>query len=114
MLSCNNNDAIPEKITKAMRAVCEYRKSERKDGAELLGIHLEGPFISVKHVGAQPLEYVAKPDAKVLEGYNKESGNSIKIVSMAPEVEGADEMIRYMAKNGIVASIGHYGCGYSD
>ncbi|MBQ9129595.1 MAG: amidohydrolase family protein, partial [Clostridia bacterium] len=79
----------PENISKAMVAVKDYMAGEHKEGAEVIGIHLEGPFISVKHIGAQPLEYVAAPSVEVFKKYNELSGNAIRIVSMAPEVEGA-------------------------
>ncbi len=97
-----------ENITKAMQAVKEYREGEH-DGARVVGIHLEGPFIAAAYKGAQPLEYVAAPDVETFKAYNAASGNAIKIVTLAPEVEGADELIKYLAENGIVASIGHTG-----
>ncbi len=103
-----------QNILKAMNAVNEYIKADKPEGAKVLGIHLEGPFISVKHIGAQPLEYVAKPDIEVFDKYNSASGNNIKIVSLAPEVEGADELIAHLNKNGIVASAGHTDAGYND
>ncbi|MBE7081179.1 MAG: N-acetylglucosamine-6-phosphate deacetylase [Clostridiales bacterium] len=103
-----------QNILKAMNAVNEYIKADKPEGAKVLGIHLEGPFISVKHIGAQPLEYVAKPDKEVFDKYNSASGNNIKIVSLAPEVEGADELIAHLNKKGIVASAGHTDAGYSD
>ena len=104
----------PENIKKAMRAVKDYKEENRADGAAVLGIHLEGPFISVKHVGAQPIEYVQAPSVKTFKEYNKESGNSIKLVTLAPEVEGADELVSYLKENGIVASIGHTDATYAD
>ena len=104
----------PENIKKAMRAVKEYRELSPETGAAVLGIHLEGPFISVKHVGAQPIQYVAKPDPAVFDEYNKESGNAIKIVSLAPEVEGADMLIRHLKEKGVIASAGHTDAGYDD
>lgn len=103
-----------ENILNAMKAVNDYIKADKPEGAKVLGIHLEGPFISVKHIGAQPLEYVAKPDKEVFDKYNSASGNNIKIVSLAPEVEGADELIAHLNKNGIVASAGHTDAGYND
>ena len=103
-----------QNILNAMKAVNDYIKADKEDGARVLGIHLEGPFISVKHIGAQPLEYVAKPDKEVFDKYNSASGNNIKIVSLAPEVEGADELIAHLNKNGIVASAGHTDAGYND
>ena len=97
-----------ENITKAMEAVKEYGSAQR-DGARVVGIHLEGPFIAAAYKGAQPLEYVAKPDVEVFKAYNEASGNAIKIVTLAPEVEGSDELIAYLTENNIVASIGHTG-----
>ena len=104
----------PENISKAMNAVKEYISADVKEGAKVLGIHLEGPFISVKHIGAQPLEYVAAPSIEVFDDYNEKSGNAIKIVSLAPEVEGADELIKHMTAKGVVASSGHTDAGYKD
>ena len=103
-----------QNILKAMKAVDEYIKADKPEGAKVLGIHLEGPFISVKHIGAQPLEYVAKPEIQVFDKYNSASGNNIKIVSLAPEVEGADELIAHLNKKGVVASAGHTDAGYND
>lgn len=104
----------PENIKNALNAVKEYKAKNYKEGAELLGVHLEGPFISPKHIGAQPLEYVVKPSVEVFKEYEECSGNSIKIVSLAPEMEGADELITYLSKKGIVASIAHTGATYND
>ncbi|MBQ4052820.1 MAG: N-acetylglucosamine-6-phosphate deacetylase, partial [Clostridia bacterium] len=103
-----------ENITKAMQAVKAYREADSAEGARVVGIHLEGPFIAAAHKGAQPLEYVASSDVAVFNEYNEASGNAIKIVSLAPEVEGAEEFIRYLSANGIVASIGHSGAKYAD
>ncbi|MBQ8427219.1 MAG: N-acetylglucosamine-6-phosphate deacetylase [Clostridia bacterium] len=104
----------PENILNAMTAVKEYINSNRNDGAQLLGVHLEGPFISEKHVGAQPLKYVAEPSIEVFEEYNKASGNNIKIVSLAPEEKNALELIRHLADNGVIASAGHTDAGYEN
>ncbi len=104
----------PQNILRAMNAVKEYKASNVKEGAEILGIHLEGPFISTKHVGAQPIEYVAKPTIETFEEYMTASGDAIKIVSLAPEVEGAGELIKHMTSRGVVASAGHTDAGYKD
>lgn len=104
----------PENITKALTAVNDYINLNKESGAEILGAHLEGPFISPKHVGAQPPQYVVAPSVEVFEKYVKASGNHIKIVSFAPEVDGAKELAGYCKKNGIVASIGHTSAKYSE
>ena len=102
-----------ENIMKAMQAVKEYREGEH-DGARVVGIHLEGPFIAPAFKGAQPLDYVAQPSVEVFKAYNEASGNAIKIVTLAPEVEGAAELIAYLTANGIVSSIGHTGAKCAD
>lgn len=104
----------PENISKALVAVKEIMEKGEYDGAEVLGVHLEGPFISPKHIGAQPLEYVAKPSVEIFDEYDRLSGGNIKIVSLAPEQEGGIELIEHLSKLGKVASIGHTGSTYQD
>lgn len=104
----------PENINKALSAVKDYMTSNPEGGAKVLGVHLEGPFIAAAHKGAQPLEYVAVPNAEVFDGYNAKSGNAIRIVTLAPEEEGASELIAHLTKKGIVSSIGHTGAKYND
>ncbi len=103
-----------DNIKTALTAVKEFINSNEKDGAEVLGVHLEGPFISVKHIGAQPLEHVQEPLATTFKEYDEASGSNIKLVTLAPEVEGCLELIKYLNKNGIVASVGHSDAGYND
>ncbi len=104
----------PENITKALTAVKEYMELAPAAGARVLGVHLEGPFIAAAHKGAQPLEYVAAPVNDVFDGYNAASGNAIRIVTLAPEVDGAKDFIRHLTSKGVVSSIGHTGAKYTD
>ena len=104
----------PENITKALSAVNEYRKLNSKNGARVVGVHLEGPFIAAAHKGAQPLEYVKVPDIQAFDEYNQASGGAIKIVTLAPEVDGAEALVRHLSKKGVVASIGHTGAKCAD
>ncbi len=104
----------PENINKALSAVKEYMELSPEGGARVLGVHLEGPFIAAAHKGAQPLEYVAAPVADVFDGYYETSGKAIRIVSLAPEVDGAKDFIRHLTNLGVVTSIGHTGAKYED
>ena len=104
----------PENIKKALSAVKSVMDKGEYKGAEVLGVHLEGPFISPKHVGAQPLEYVAKPSIEIFDEYDAVSGGNIKIVTLAPEQEGGMELVSHLAKLGRVASIGHTASKYAD
>ncbi len=81
-------------------------KEESKvwDGAEILGVNLEGPFISPNKKGAQAAEYIKAPDAKFLI----DNSDIIRLATIAPEMEGACATIKEIAENSdIVMSIGH-------
>ena len=104
----------PENIKKALSAVKTYREGNPEDGAEIFGVHLEGPFIAEKFKGAQPLEYVAAPSVEVFREYQAASGNCIKTVTLAPEKDGAEELIKELVATGVNASIGHTSAKFSD
>jgi N-acetylglucosamine-6-phosphate deacetylase len=75
--------------------------------AEILGIHLEGPFVNAKKAGAQPIQHIIDPDLELFKKWQSLSNGTIKLVTLAPEQPGGLEMIRYLKENGIIASIGH-------
>ena len=102
-----------ENISCALSTVGAYIKAPAT-GARLLGAHLEGPFIAAKHKGAQPLEYVAKPSVEVFDGYQRAAEGHIKIVTLAPEEEGADALVAHLKAQDVIASIGHSGAAYRD
>ena len=78
--------------------------------AELLGVHLEGPFINAEKAGAQPVEFVQKPCVTTFERWQKLSRGRIRVVTLAPELDGADALIAYLVEHGVRASIGHSAC----
>lgn len=86
-------------------------KYNNKTGAILCGIHMEGPFISTEKKGAQNESYIAKPDIELLRRLNEASGNLIKIVSLAPEIQGSMDFISEL-KNEVVISIAHTSADY--
>ena len=104
----------PENIENALKAVKEYIALNSDEGSQILGVHLEGPFISKDFAGAQPYEYIATPNVEVFKRYQDASGDNIRLVSLAPEEEGSSELIKYLKENNIVASIGHSNSKYSD
>jgi N-acetylglucosamine-6-phosphate deacetylase len=75
--------------------------------AEILGIHLEGPFISKARRGVHPPDAIARPSVEILEKFRAASDGLIRIITVAPEIPGALDLIRYAVSNGIVAAIGH-------
>ncbi|SFQ73149.1 N-acetylglucosamine-6-phosphate deacetylase [Psychrobacillus psychrotolerans] len=77
------------------------------DEAEVLGIHVEGPYISTKWAGAQPIEHITEPSIEQFLKWQQLSGNRIKQVTVAPEVVGGFEFVQTMSEEGIISSIGH-------
>ena len=103
-----------ENISHALSSIKNHIKSKHKDCAKLLGVHLEGPFISSKFVGAQAPDYLRSPDIELFDKLNKISGNKIKIVSLAPENDGGLEFIRKLRERKVICSVGHSNAGYTD
>lgn len=97
----------PERIKAALKNACEYIEKDKKEGARVLGVHLEGPYICDKFKGAQPGEYIAKPESKSFDDYYETSGGNIKLVTMAPENDEGYKFIEYLCSKGITISAGH-------
>lgn len=104
-----------EKIEYALQNAAHYIQGEQPYGhAELLGVHLEGPFISEKRSGAQPIASIMKPNLNMFQRWQELALGSIKLVTIAPELEGSLEIIRYLSKHGVIASIGHSDATYEE
>ena len=84
---------------------------ESKEGAILTGINMEGPYVSVKKKGAQNPAFIRKPDIGMYRRMQKESGNLIKLVAIAPEEEGAMEFISEL-KDEVILSLAHTTADY--
>lgn len=104
-----------KQIEMALDNVGIYMDRMQEPGkAEILGIHLEGPFVNGKRAGAQPLEYIVDPNLEVFKKWQTLSKNRIKLVTMAPEQPGGLEMVHYLKENGVIASIGHSDATYEE
>jgi N-acetylglucosamine-6-phosphate deacetylase len=95
-----------ENIDNALININEYIKTQPEEGALVLGIHLEGPFISKKHKGAQPESSIVPCDVGMFKHYQEKSGNNIKQVTLAYE-ENGKPLVQYLVSQKIIASIGH-------
>ena len=98
---------LPTTMTMGYDALERVTKAKTDfPGAEILGFHFEGPYISEKHKGAQNPAYIKKPSAKEFSRFK-----NVKMVTVAPESEGSAEFIRAVTPECIV-SIGHTDCTY--
>ena len=94
------------RIIKALNCMRDYMKEGIIEGAQVLGAHLEGPFISAKHKGAQPLEYILPCSVETFKEFQDASGDNIREVTFAYEENGS-ELCKYFKKNNICGSLGH-------
>ena len=76
-------------------------------GARMLGLHLEGPFINPEKRGAHTAKYIRRPSTLIFDQLLACSGHQIKLITVAPEVEGSPELIRFARAKGVVVSLGH-------
>ncbi|WP_164668071.1 N-acetylglucosamine-6-phosphate deacetylase [Virgibacillus doumboii] len=100
----------PENIENALTNVADYES--RQGQAEVLGVHLEGPFIEESKKGAQPLEYITKPDIEKFQKWQDFSGGKIKTITLAPEHDVDGSFINYLYASGVNVSAGHTGTGF--
>jgi N-acetylglucosamine-6-phosphate deacetylase len=102
-----------EDIKNALQAVQESI-NRGTEGANVLGVHLEGPFINKEMIGAQNPNFLQALSVKNFEEIAADYINIVKEVTLAPEMEGAEELIKYLAARGIVVSIGHTKANYDE
>ncbi len=101
-----------ETIERALRN-CAAPTSRELEGAELLGVHLEGPFLNEARAGAQNKSDLRAPDERLLRRFLDASGGAIRLVTLAPELAGGMEMTEMLAHSGVTVSIGHSDASYA-
>ena len=102
-----------EVLTNAVANVAKVVE-EGYEGAEILGIHFEGPYLNLKNKGAQPPQFIVTPSVEQFKEYQKAANGLIKIVTMATEMDPDFALTRYCAQNGVNVSIGHSGATFKD
>lgn len=100
-----------EVLTNAVSNVAKVVE-EGYEGAEILGIHFEGPYLNKAHKGAQPEEYCVKPDVEQFKRYQKAAHGLIKYITMAVENDEDFTLTKYCSQNNVVVSIGHSNATY--
>lgn len=94
-------------IEKSIENLTKYIKEKNEKGAKLLGIHVEGPFLSPEHLGVMNPNDIKPVDIEVMKKWVELSEDKIEMVTIAPELEGAMDFIKYLDQAGIIASAGH-------
>lgn len=101
-------------IERALKSINDYINENFETGSKVIGIHLEGPFLTRRYAGAMIPDYILKPDFDVMKHFEKISGNNIKLLTMAVEEDLTGDFIKYLIERGIVVSLGHTDAKYKD
>ena len=102
---------MPEVLTEALRNVAAVVK-EGYEGAEILGVHIEGPYLDMEYKGAQPPEAIATAAVEQFKMYQEAAEGLIKYITMAPEHDRNFALTRHCRETGVVVSMGHSSATY--
>jgi N-acetylglucosamine-6-phosphate deacetylase len=97
-----------------LRAIeaCVEAEENSEPAAEIVGMHVEGPFINPGKKGAQPRSGIRDPDTAQCLEYLRAAPERIKIMTLAPELPGGIELVRLLDQHGVIASLGHSEADY--
>lgn len=102
-----------DQIKQGIESAKQVMDHDQDQGAELLGLHLEGPFISVEHKGMQREECCLTPDLDLMQEFVKyQDQRVVKLMTIAPELENADKLIQMCFDHQIQVSAGHTGASF--
>lgn len=99
-------------IAKAIQNIADHK--DQVEGAQILGVHLEGPFFNKKYKGAQPEECMILPTVDNYLSFVKDHQDLIRKISIAPELEHSIELIQYLKDKNTVVSLGHTNATYEE
>lgn len=102
---------MPDVLTKAVENVASVVENGYA-GAEILGIHFEGPYLDMEYKGAQPPEAIAKPSVEQFQRYQEAAHGLIRYITLAPEHDEEFALTRYCSTHGVVVSMGHSSATY--
>ncbi|MDQ0298060.1 N-acetylglucosamine-6-phosphate deacetylase [Salibacterium salarium] len=94
-------------ITRALQNAAVFSKYQAPQQAEMLGVHLEGPFFTPMKAGAQPKNFLLDADVSLFQEWQEAAEGLIKWVSLAPECDLDYQLIRHLKKTGVIASAAH-------
>ena len=100
--------SAPERIKEALEAI--HDRPAGYVGAEPLGLHLEGPFLSTSRPGVHDPELFQSPSLDLIEGWS----SAVSMVTLAPELPGAESLAKALIAKGIVVSAGHSAANYDE
>ena len=91
-----------------------YGTGEKVAGAQPVGIHFEGPFLNVKKRGAHPASQIQKPSTSLLEKFLEAASGTARVMTLAPELDGALTVVEFARSRGLQVGIGHSNATYEE
>ena len=100
-----------EKVGRSLSTITDFinlqKTTQQKTSAKILGVHLEGPFLNVQKRGAHPAEYLLPLTIPEVQQVLGDRAATVKIITLAPELDQTGEVIPYLKSLGITVSLGH-------
>jgi len=107
--------SVSSTLTDLLKMIANVKEVQGSEpGARLIGLHIEGPYLNVKRKGMQNERYLRHPDLDEMKSILETSGSLLRMVTLAPELPGGLEMIRFLKENGIIAAIAHSDATYEE
>lgn len=100
-----------EVLTKAVANVAKVME-DGYEGAEILGIHFEGPYLDMVYKGAQPEQHIVKPTIEQFKRYQEAAKGNIRYITMATETDDDFALTHYLTEHNVTVSIGHSAATY--
>ena len=94
-------------VKQQLRILSELRNIKEESGSQILGVHMVGPYISTAKRGSNPTEGIRPFDEGELKEIIQAAGDTLKIMTFAPEIKDATRLVEILCENGIVPSMGH-------
>lgn len=106
-----------EDTCKSLEGIARYIRKHTEEsngrlGAEILGVHLEGPFISKAQRGVHPPEYLEEPSTQLLDKFLQAADGLVRMITMAPELPGGIGLVGHAVAAGLVVGMGHTDANY--
>jgi N-acetylglucosamine-6-phosphate deacetylase len=101
-----------ESLLAILKALSDSSRTN-KNGSKVLGIHTEGPFISEHKPGAHVVSQLKAGDLSAIQAVISATDDFVSMVTVAPEIPGGLEAIKYLSKKNIISSIGHTNATYA-
>jgi len=95
-------------MSQTIQMASKVQSLQNLDGAELMGVHVEGPFLASGKSGVHPAEHLREPDIETFRNWMNQG--PVRMVTLAPELPGAIEAIGFLSSSGVTVSLGHSDC----